>query len=239
MDVLWYLNELGLSKNESELYVVLLERGRSTIAELATHSKVHRVNIYDVVKSLKKEGLITEINIGKKKLYLAESPDSLKNIIQQKESILEELLPVLKSKYNKVENHALVFEGVDGIKRIFEDMLATNREIRAFGIPRELPEKLGGYLNVFHRKRIEKEIKIRHIYNENARKRIKYLNKLKYSQARYLPPEFTVPATTVIYGDKVVLWVWSDNPFSVVIESSKMAEAYIVYFEFLWKIAKH
>ena len=77
-----------------------------------------------------------------------------------------------------------------------------------------------------------------HIYNENAKERIKYLNKMKLTTAQYLPKEYDSPATTTIYGNKVVFWIWSDEPLTLMIESQRMAEAYRKYFKLLLNLSK-
>jgi sugar-specific transcriptional regulator TrmB len=232
------LKEIGLGKNEIKVYISLLQTPNLGVNDIASKSDVHRVNVYDSTKNLQKKGLITEINQGNKKIFRATEPKQLFSIIETKQEKLTTIMPQLNAFYEQTENQAQIFEGIDGIKHILNDMLETAQPINAFGIPKEMPEKLNSFLTTFHRKRIEKNIPIKHIYNENAKKRINYLKKLKKSDAKYLPPEFNVPATTVIYGDKITFWIWSEEPFNILIKSEKMAEAYNKYFELLWKLAK-
>lgn len=232
------LLEIGLGKNEAKVYLSLVGAKRSSVVDLATKSGVHRVNVYDALKTLLRLGLASFFNIGKKRYYRATRPETLLLLLKEKEEKVHSLIPVLDARYEKAENAAQIFEGLEGIKRILEDILYVGKAIKAFGIPRVMPELLGGYLQGFHRKRIQKNMRIQHIYNENARERIAYLNKIKYSEAKYLPPEYSVPATTVIYGNKTAFWIWSDVPFCVLIDSEKMANAYRTYFELLWKLAR-
>jgi len=233
------LKEAGLTTNEAKIYFSLFEIGKGNVAEIANKSKVHRVNVYDALKELVNMGLVSYFNIGKKRFYEPTDPEYLKRFVKEKLENIDKIIPQLKLRFEKSENIAQIFHGLDGIKRILEDMLIVNEKIQAFGIPSVMPEAMGSYLNnVFHRKRIQKKIHIQHIYNENAKERIAYLNKLKYCEAKYLPPEYNVPATTVIYGNKITFWVWSEEPFCVLIESEKMANAYRKYFNILWKMAK-
>ena len=46
---------------------------------------------------------------------------------------------------------------------------------------------------------------------------------------------YSSPAATNIYGNKVALIVWSENPFVVLIESKEIADSYRKKFEMLWK----
>jgi len=231
------LKELNLGKNEIKVYLAVLANKKTNVAEIATKSSVHRVNVYDALGSLISKGMVTELKISNKTYYSASNPDTLSLILKQKEDKINQILPTLKNLYAHSENQAQVFEGLDGVKLILRDMIATGKKIEAFGIPKIMPELLKSFLITFHRDRIAKKIAIDHIYNESAKERIAYLNKLKYGRAKNLPPEYSVPATTVIYGSKIAFFVWSAEPFSVLIESQKMADAYRKYFQILWKLA--
>ena len=232
------LHGLGLGKNDVKVYLALLRQGKSSVVDIARTSGVHRVNVYDALRALEKSGLCANVAIAGKSFFSAANPEHLNLLLKEREEQLRTIIPLLTAPFEKTENKSQNFEGFDGIKRILEDMLMVGQHIYAFGIPRTMPEIFGGYLATFHRRRIDKHISIDHIYNENARERIAYLNKIKYSKAKYLPPEYSVPATTIIYGDKVAFWIWSETPFSVLIESKAMADAYRKYFHLLWTIAK-
>jgi len=232
------LKELGLGKNEIKVYISLLQKNDLDISEIARISEVHRVNTYNSLKELKQKGLVVETIKGKKKIYKASDPKQLQTLIKNKEEKLNTILPQLSALYMQSENQAQIFEGIEGIKYTLNDMIADKKDILAFGIPKEMSEKLSSFLVVFHRNRIANKQNIKHIYNENAKERIKYLKSIKYCNAKYLPPEYDVPATTVIYGDKTAFWIWSEKPFCVIIKSEKMANAYTKYFELLWTLAK-
>jgi predicted transcriptional regulator len=232
------LHELGLGKNDVKVYLTLLKGGKSTIATIATKSGVHRVNVYDAIRHLEEIGLATSIENEKKKEYMANDPQNIELIMKSREEKMRAAIPQLRAFYEKSENKTQVFEGWEGIKRTINDMIMTGESIDAFGIPKLLPDKLGNFLVIFHRERIAKKIRIRHIYNEDAHERIKWLNSIKYSEAKYLPPEYSVPATTLVYGTKTAFWIWSEEPFCVIIESEKMANAYRKYFEILYRLAK-
>ena len=232
------LKELGLGKNEIKVYITLIKEGTLAIPDIAKKSSVHRVNVYDSIRQLIEIGMVSYKEIEKKKYYSATNPKNLTLILKQKEEKIKAIIPQLETFYHESENKAQIFEGLDGIKKILNDMLEVGEKIQAFGIPKSMPELLKNFLIVFHRERIIKKIPILHIYNENAKERINYLNKIKYSQAKYLPPKYSVPSTTVIYGTKTAFWIWSETPFCVLIESERMANAYKKYFELLWDLAK-
>ena len=82
------LESLGLSKNESSVYLSLIELGSSTATEIAKHCKVHRTNIYDALKGLIKKGVAAHITKNGTKYYEAADPENLYSILKEKEFAL-------------------------------------------------------------------------------------------------------------------------------------------------------
>lgn len=58
------------------------------------------------------------------------------------------------------------------------------------------------------------------------------------TEYRFLDNEYPVPSSTLIYGNKVTLYIWTSDPLVIDIESAEAAESYRSYFEALWQIAK-
>ena len=69
------------------------------------------------------------------------------------------------------------------------------------------------------------------------RKGRKELDK-KSSTHRYLPNINESPAVTNIYGDKIAILIWTDEPEGIIIENVAAAKAYKSYFDFMWKHSK-
>ena len=57
-DVLKVLNELGLSKRESEVYIFLSQHGMQQVASISTRLKIERVQTYRILKNLQEKGVI-------------------------------------------------------------------------------------------------------------------------------------------------------------------------------------
>jgi len=75
-------------------------------------------------------------------------------------------------------------------------------------------------------------------YNHNAKQRIAFLNKMKLTEAKYLPESFDSQVSTNICGDQVVIALWN-NPITIIqIKNQAVADSYKRYFELLWKSAK-
>ena len=66
------------------------------------------------------------------------------------------------------------------------------------------------------------------------------LMKFGLTNTKYIPDEYNIPISTVIYGNKVwiMLPAGKHDQVSILIESKNIADSYRNYFKLLWKIAK-
>jgi len=62
--------------------------------------------------------------------------------------------------------------------------------------------------------------------------------KSKNSFVRYLPKDYFSPISTVIYGNKVALIIWSEPYYAFLIENKEVADSFKSYFNLLWNGAK-
>src|SRR5438045_713802 len=79
------LEELGLSPNEARIYESLLERGESSISEVAINAKIHRRNAYDAVQRLINKGLCFQVFSAGENTYNAVDPDKLTELITERQ----------------------------------------------------------------------------------------------------------------------------------------------------------
>ncbi|MBI5733718.1 MAG: hypothetical protein HY973_02125 [Candidatus Kerfeldbacteria bacterium] len=135
------LIQLELTDKEIEIYLACLELGNATVQELANKSGLKRTNIYNYLEDLKQKGLMTEIQYKHKTLLLAENPQVLKQRAEEKikeaESHLQEvnkIMPELLGIFNLPGEKPKVkfYQGVAGIKKIYDDTLTSSETIHAF-----------------------------------------------------------------------------------------------------------
>ena len=60
----------------------------------------------------------------------------------------------------------------------------------------------------------------------------------KTSEYKYLENVEESPAVTNIYGNKIAIIIWTDEPEGIIIENAAAAKAYKSYFDVLWKAGK-
>jgi sugar-specific transcriptional regulator TrmB len=230
------LKELGLTENESKVYVALLELGPVHAGLITRKSGLHRRVVYDSLDRLIKKGLIGYIIQNNVRLFQVSNPERFMEIVKEREAIVQEIMPQMLSLYKKTrENEETIFyKGRNGLKLIFEDQIASEKEILILGASLIAYDVLQFYFKWFDKRRKEHHTKARIIFNSAGRKM-----KIPYAEVKYLPEKYASPLAVNIYGDKVAIILWKkETPLAIVIKNRQIADGYKKYFEFMWKVAK-
>lgn len=164
------LKEIGLNENEALVYQILLELGPKPAQELVEPSGLSRGNLYNTLNSMKYKGVVSE-EVGTKTIYTAVDPETLRtlaktNVLEAQETLnqLESTLPSLKSAFRLITKKPLfrVFEGVEGIKKIYSEILAEDKPIYSLiGPDAPAPELYTWLRSSYLKKRVSAKI---HVY---------------------------------------------------------------------------
>ncbi|MBI5466511.1 MAG: hypothetical protein HY974_04455 [Candidatus Kerfeldbacteria bacterium] len=131
------LEKFGLGDKEIAVYRALLKLGPSPVRKVGTEAAVNRGTTYDILKSLKEQGLVSYYHKEKHQYFVAEDPNKLYDLLKQKGEVLKDLklelqtiVPQLRSMRTVVEEKPLVtyYDGVQGIRTILQDVLETVNE---------------------------------------------------------------------------------------------------------------
>ncbi|MDO8740693.1 MAG: helix-turn-helix domain-containing protein [Candidatus Woesearchaeota archaeon] len=239
-----FLKDIGLTDNEIRVYLELLKLGEALASELSDRTNVNRTLTYQILSNLMKRGLISYVIKNNIKYFKAANPSKLLDFLKEKEINIERLIPELfkltppKEKKYSVE----LYEGKEGLKTIMNDIIRSKpKEWLDFtsGLTVEiLPEF---FMDKWNKSRIKEKIKARILINNTpeGRKRGKDLEKLKFTEIRYLPEDLKSPSHIYIYGNKVGIALWvKEFPFGVLIESEEIANRFREFFEWFWRLSK-
>ena len=151
------LEKFGLSDNEIKVYISCLQLGSSSVTRIAEKANVYRTLTYEVLKSLLEKGLASYVIKEKKKFFEATKPKQLIHILDEKEKIIEKVLPDLEKIYKIAPKKPAVtlFEGKEGMKAIFEDILTTKKDFYALSTVRYLKELFQFYFPHFVERRVK------------------------------------------------------------------------------------
>ena len=135
------LKKYGLSTKEIKVYLATLELGSSSILEISKKSGINRATTYVITESLIERGLASSITKGKKRYFVSEDPKKLLTKLEERKlkvddqiNEIKKLIPQLESIFNRSESKPRVkmYEGIDGLYKIYEDTLVEKKDIYAF-----------------------------------------------------------------------------------------------------------
>lgn len=245
MEIEEALGTFGLTKNETEIYIKLLSLGQSKVQEIVKQLKLPRTTVYNTLNLLKNKGLVSYIIKERVQTFEAVDPNKFKDILKEKQSTIEDILPKLLQlkKSLKHKPNVEIYMGLEGLKTIMNDAIRNkNSEIFAIGgSGKSRMEILPIFTGIWHKKRQKHNIKIYLIYHDTrlARKRVKdYSEDFKFSEIKFLPSTLVSPIVTFIYKNRISLASWSKNPFGIIIEDEEVAKSYLDHFKALWRISK-
>ncbi|MEK6893224.1 MAG: helix-turn-helix domain-containing protein [Nanoarchaeota archaeon] len=229
------LEKIGLSPNEIKVYLTLNDHGSCKAGRISKLAKIDRSSAYNAIKLLQEKGFVSYAMIGKVKWFQAAGPRRILEYLKEQEEDVESILPNLQERHKrkKIEGQVRLFKGIKGVKSVFLDIIRTGKDNYVFGSEGQFSEIMPEFAYQFDRMKKEKGIKTQLI----LRKGRKELDK-KTSAHRYLPNISESPAVTNIYGDKVAIIIWTDEPEGIIIENAAAAKAYKSYFDFMWKNSK-
>lgn len=241
MEYLKSLQNLGLNPKEQEVYFALLQLEKATANQIAYKSGIKRPTTYDILYRLTQEGFIAQTQEGKKRMFIAHSPEILQELLHEKQRALAKDIPELMSIYNTISKKPKVtyYEGAAALKRVYNDTLRTLKsgdEILAY-VTSKTASEFSDYFSDYVTNRVEKGIRLRGIYNDSPEMRT-FLdsNKEQLRTARVLDvKKFPMENEINIYADKVIIGTYTPEPFAIMIESKQIADTQRVIFELAWE----
>lgn len=241
------LQQLGLSVKEAKVYLASLELGESTVQEIAKKAEVNRPTTYVQIESLMQRGLISSVDKGKKRYFIAESPNQLLKLLddqksetQRKAEDFKEMLPELKAIYNLSEERPRVrfFEGKKGLEVIKDEILKVkDKKMEAIFSVDDLDnvfskDEKAEYFN----RRLKQGIKMKGIYTRSAGS---FDKTAKGDEIRVIPKEkFPITVDITIFSDRVALSALRKELVGVIIESKEIADTLRSIFNLAWEASE-
>lgn len=239
------LQFLGLLQSEAKVYLALLKLGASLSGKIAKETQLNRVSVYKALDNLSKKGLVSYVIKENIKYFEATDPKVIDDLIQKRKEQLEKIskqVPTLESLYKstkkKVESN--IYEGVKGTKAVWENWLKELKkgdEWIILGAPKSA-ELLGGYFEDFNKRRAKKGIRMKIIYNKDAKQLINVRKKQPLTEVKVMPKEYITPASIEIIKDKVAIVLYEPEKILFVLHSNEIKKSFEHYFNMLWEIAE-
>ena len=239
------LKKLGLSDNETTLYMATLRTGIARVTTIANRADVSRSTAYNILHALKKKGFVKLINKGGIQYFSPIEPKNIVDILKAREEKLhekmktvEQYLPQLEAMSNPNVNIPIVsfYEGTDGIKQIYRSILKSKNKktYAAISLDNILPEIKDWLINTFTPKKIKKKIESDILLSSKKPKSYLKLDKKHLRKTTLIPnKDYPFEVEIDVFDDNKTAFISFNETelFGVIIESEKIAKSMKTLFE--------
>lgn len=231
------LSAAGLSETEAKCYTALLKKKEWKPSDLAKNVNETRTNTYKILDNLVEIGLAERFDKDKKLHYRAANPARLLEIARERraaeekaEKELELGASSLLENYYKIHEQPGVrfFQGKDGIRQIFADMLITGEDIYLVRSPADIEFYDEAFFADFREKRAARGINTHaltpDVPSATHDAAIDAANKFLRT---WIPAgSYTGSVEWNVYGNKVALISYGTDAMGMIIESPPVADSF-------------
>ncbi len=235
------LQEYGLSEKEAKIYLVTLELGSAPASTIARRAGIKRVTAYALLQDLKRQEIAQSVEKGGVTNFQVIDPNKLLKRLETKYQKLQEQIPALVALADQYSNKPRIqyFEGVAGIKQMYEDLLVNNETICSFLWTQELPVEVSDFLyNNFLPRRIKQKIKAKVILSSHQEnKKYAGLDKKALKESFIIDNKlFEIANEIDLYGPGKVMFAMftADEMSGVIIHSPKLYKTLKSIFDLIW-----
>lgn len=243
METTTVLKRIGLAENEVRVYSSLLETGQTKVNLLADKVKLPRTTVYGILKKMTDKGLVSSVIKSGVLFYESSDPERLLLLEKEKLHQLQEVVQELSKIKRTITEKPIVqlYEGKEGLKSVYEDMLQTNQPIYGCGNTKLLFRLLEFYVPNYILRRAKSGIRFYVITEKSSRAiYMKNRDKSELRSTRFIEEIKKMTSVNYIYGTKLAqITLLKENPIGIITESSSLTKSQKVIFDTLWKVAKN
>lgn len=237
------LRSLGLSENESKLYIHALTLGSFSVTEISAASGFKRPTCYLILDELTKRGLVSIVPYSSKLTYSAESPDIFLAAAEDHILDIKKILPDLHALQKDSRNRPTIkfYQGQNGIHTVYNDVLKSS--ITEYNYVGSIEETLGAvgkdFLDNWAKRRIKKGLRSKGVrVIDSAKTKHLYLEEADaLRETRYAPSGLNFLHTFLLYDNKVAVISTKRDGFAFIVENKDFYLSMKSFFEALWLIS--
>jgi sugar-specific transcriptional regulator TrmB len=233
------LKDFGLREREIKVYLTCIKLGSATVYSIAEKISLPKSTVYDILKQLEQKGLCSHLISSGIIYFEAINPEKLLQILEEKKSKIENIIPSLQSLYSSgiKRPDVTVYHGKEGLKSILQDVVKTKKEFLIVGNFSKFQEFFKIYSHMFVENRIKENIYCRLIEEESVQNRALAKDDNKEKRKSKLIKELKdLNSEIYIYGEKIaMLTLVEEEPIGIVIENKDLNKLMRLLFENSWK----
>lgn len=238
------LQTIGLSPNQSQVYLTLFHMGSAKAGEIIKKTVLHRNLVYVALEELIEKKLVTSSQARGVRIYKVLSPGHLLSELQERERVakhaIEELAHLTQ---HATSQEIVIYEGIDEFRRqaMRTYSMAKPKEVlRYLGISPRWHEIMGPTLSeeletIHH----EKRFIMRAVAKSISSKDKEYIARTKgITEIRVNPLVSSNTNGIEILDDRISIRSFLEPYFVIEIMHKDLAKNYQNYFDFLWHSSK-
>lgn len=231
------LQSIGFSEKESKIYLAMLELGTQPVSIIAKKANLNRTTTYLILEELSQKGLINSYSKRKILYYSANPPSHFLTYLQDKKENISQQESLIKANldaFNQITEKRSVkpkvqfFEGIDGVKAVYQDTLTSNETIKSFWGIHSIPPELSDYIfKSYIPTRVKNKIQIEVISPiSDKAKEVASKDKSQLRTTYFYKEDLPFEIEINIYDNKVALISYGGEEYSgVIIENCKISDA--------------
>lgn len=241
MEIKNVLQQFGLEGKKADVYLAALELGSATVIEISKKAGIKRTTCYDILLDFIVEGLISQTQKGKKRLFVGEDPEKIQRNLKNKERLFSEILPQLQSIHNVRGSKPKIrfYEGKEGLKEVYADTLRYKTETLGFASD-DIIKAMGMEWSMEYLARRKKAgiwakgiIPGTEFMKENfLSKDVEQLRVTKIIDCKKYP--FTIEIN--IYGHQSVALISAKEEIGLIIEGQEIHNTMKLIFQLIWDL---
>lgn len=242
------LQNLSLSQRETDIFSTLLNLGKATAANIAeANSSIPRPSVYDVIKSLERQGLVSSFTQEGKKYFQIQDIEHIIDVVEDQKRRLTDKQNALRSAadlFKQIKSGTAYkpsvrfFEGKQGIMAIHRELQnakeATKTIVDIASVAKIFPHILVTEDNLkdFQSYNIPKKDLM--IKSAEAEKYLKVAPVTKTHRVKWLPSEVKFETDTLIWEGHTAILDYSQSLSGVIIDNPAIAKTFEAWFDIIW-----
>lgn len=231
------LQELGLSKQEADIYLTLLRLGPSPASAIAKELTIKRTTVYAILNPMTARGLVQIYAKNNKRLFRAQKPQNVAALFEKKLEAFAELIPQL-SKLQKAQQPVAGIRFIETKKELETFYTVTlkeyrNREYRVIGSTTAWENINPEFFQQMRAFRSKANIRTKLLLTSDSRS-INPTDKKLLREFKYLPAKYAFKSTIDIFDDKILIIGPDQTGLAVVLEIPSMVDIFKSLFQIIW-----
>lgn len=250
MDISQDLQHLGLTEQQSRVYMATLQLGIDTVLSITKQSGLKRPTVYLVLDELEQQGLVTRLKREKVMTFQAVEPQVLVKKAEDQMRQAKQLLPTLNAIHNSNPDkpNIKIAEGISGVRQIYKDIFRylsvhPEEELLIYGSLKDASTYFETQVVDFFQESMGRSKNIvREIGNDDAETR-RYYRKASILNPRHeirlIRNEGVFSKTdNMLYGNTLVMFSVQEQIFATTITSEHITTTHRALFNMAWRSGK-